>query len=158
MTTIVFRDGVLAFDSRITADTLLFGHSIKGKITKEFMVAAAGSMQDVQAFIDWVCLGYTEESKRKFGLADREVEVEGIVVTKKGEVYVFDNRLYPYQITAPFIALGSGAHIAIGAMAMGANSYRAVKIASLYDTATGGDVKVLAFKKPKQPQKKVPKR
>jgi hypothetical protein len=149
MTTVCYRDGLLAFDSRITGDTLLFGQGVKGRMTKEFMAAAAGAVQDVQAFLDWVAAGYTEDTKKKFGLLDREVEIEGIVITKKGEVLCFDNRLYPYHVNAPFFAFGSGAHIALGAMAMGATAYKAVKIASIYDVATGGEIKVLGFKRKK---------
>jgi len=149
MTTVAFRSGVLAFDSKITEDTLICGKSAKGRAYKNYLAAACGDMQDIQAFLDWVGTGFKEEEKRKFGLADREVKISGIVVDRKMNVYLFDDRLYPYPMEAPFYAFGSGAHIAIGAMAHGASAYKAVKIASQHDANTGGDIKLLTFRKRK---------
>lgn len=149
MTTVTFRSGVLAFDSKITEDTLICGKSAKGRAYKNYLAAACGSMQDIQAFLDWVGAGFKEEDKKKFGLDAREVEISGIVVDRKMNVLLFDNRLYPYPLEAPFYAFGSGAHLAIGAMAHGASAYKAVKIASQYDANTGGDIKLLTFRKRK---------
>ncbi len=153
MTTVAYKSGLLAFDSRITQDTLSVGHGVKGRITKDYMIAAAGECQDIAAFFDWVEAGMTITDRPKFGLNDREVEVEALMVTKKGKIYCFDNRIYPFEIDAPFYALGSGGQLAMGAMACGASAFKAVKIASQYDTATGGEIKVLAIKKREKKRK-----
>lgn len=138
-------------DSMVTSDDGRYGRVSKGKITKEYLIAAAGSAQDVMAFIDWAEDGYklTEANLKKYGLYDRDVEVEGIIVDRKHRVLVFESRLYPMPIESPFHALGSGWKFAFGAMALGASPYTAVKIASEYDVNTGGNIKLLAFRKQK---------
>lgn len=159
ITTIAYKDGVIAMDSRVTGDTVIYGHTTKGKATKDYLAAAAGGLQEVQAFLDWVDAGYKQEDKKKFGLEGREVEIQAIVVDKKKNIYFFEDRLYPFCVNAAFHALGSGTEIAMGAMAAGASAYSALKIASQYDSATGGPIKLLSFPKPleKKIKKKVRK-
>jgi ATP-dependent protease HslVU (ClpYQ) peptidase subunit len=50
------------------------------------------------------------------------------------------------KIDDEFYAIGSGAHYAIGALAMGAAPKRAVEIAMDWDNFTGGKINVLGLK------------
>lgn len=131
----------------------MVGTVAKGRMFKNFMAAAAGELQEISAWFDWLEAGGKETDKAKFGLHEREVDLEGIVVHKDGSILIYEDRLYPYQLHAPFYALGSGGLIAMGALAAGCSAYRAIKIASQYDTATGGDIKLLTFRRPRAAKK-----
>ena len=144
MTTLAYKSGILAFDSKVTADGLCSGTMTKGRVTKKYLVAACGAAEDVEAFLDWMDAGGIQDDKKKFGL-EREVDISAISVDKKGIVRHYGGRLYPYKIQASFHADGSGGHLAIGAMAHGATAVQAVKIASTYDSYTGGKVNTLSF-------------
>ena len=149
MTTLIYRSGVIAMDSRVTEDGLMCGKVVKGRQTKNYLLAGCGDMEEVQAFLDWAEAGFKEADKVKYGLASREVEVSGIAVDREHRVLIFESRLYPYPMEAPYYVFGSGGQVALGALAMGASAYKAVKIASQFDTATGGDIKLLSFRRRK---------
>lgn len=74
-----------------------------------------------------------------------EGDMECLIVHKSGQVFLQEGYNAPYPVDGPFFAVGSGAEIAIGAMAMGASAEQAVKIAAMYDTQTGGKVTVLSL-------------
>lgn len=145
MTTVAFKRGVLAFDSKVTAGDLIFGSTSKGKKTKKFIMAACGSVEDIAAFFDWMEAGGNQDDKRKFGL-DREVDMDAIVINKKGSVTFYGSRLYPHEMHSDIFAIGSGSHLAISAMAHGASASQAVRIASKYDVNTGGTVRTLSWR------------
>lgn len=145
MTTLAYKAGVLAFDSRVTAGDTVYGGAVKGRKTNKYLMAVAGDWQDAEAFMDWVEDGAVWDDRKKYGLADREVEISAIVVNKKGQVLLYGSRLYPMIIDALFYAEGSGAPFALGAMSAGATAAQAVKIAAKFDTGTGGTVRELKW-------------
>ncbi len=146
MTTVAYKNGVLAFDSKVSSSGVHVGWMVKGRKTSKYLIAGCGACEDLQAFIDWMVSGGAQEDKKKYGL-DREVDLAAIVINKKGKVLHYESRLYPYEINSELHAVGSGADIAIGAMAFGATSSQAVKIASKFDVATGGTIKDLSWNK-----------
>lgn len=66
-----------------------------------------------------------------------EHEGRGLVLTAKGDIFMFSNCLKWLKVRQPFAAIGSGANIALGAMASGKTPKEAVKIASKIDLYTG---------------------
>lgn len=145
MTTIAIKDKILAFDSKLTADGQFSGFFVKGRRFKNHLVAAAGSAQEIEAFLDWFEAGATEDLKRKFGLHEREVDIQALSIDRKGNIFLYEDRLYPYRVDAAFYAAGSGGSIAIGAMAAGASAEQALRIAAKFDSYTGGGIKTLSF-------------
>ena len=146
MTTVAYSSGVLAFDSKITGNDGYTGWGIKGRKTSKFLMAGCGSFADMTAFMDWMQAGGVVADKKLFGI-DRKIEMSAIVVNKKGHVYFYEDYLYPFQIDAPFHAIGSGSSYAIGAMAFGATAVQAIKIASKWDNGTGGLIRQLSWEK-----------
>ncbi|KKC27327.1 hypothetical protein [Sphingomonas sp. SRS2] len=61
------------------------------------------------------------------------------IILENGAVFVVEGDGYFSAVEAPF-AIGSGASFAMGAMAAGADAETAVKIASRFDTITGGSI------------------
>lgn len=145
MTTVCFKSGILAFDSKISASGEFSGYGIKGRNVGKFLAAGCGSYEDLCAFLDWLESGGKQEDRKKFGI-DRDLNISAITVNKKGSVYQYDGRLYPYSIDHKFYSIGSGASYALGAMEHGASAIEAVKIAAKYDSNTGGRVNSLSWK------------
>lgn len=142
MTTIAYRDGVMAGDSLVTQNGVIEGYVTKVRDIKGILCGSAGNLQDVVMFMRWIEDGMVEDKKPELS-----EYFEGIIV-KDNEVIIFENKLIPIFMENKFYALGSGKHLAIGAMANGANAFNAVKIACEYDTCSGGDiVEVLREKK-----------
>lgn len=139
MTTIAYNKGVLAFDSRVTSGGVNVGSVVKGKKTRKYLIAAAGSCEDTDAWMDWMESGGKLEDRKNYGL-DKECDMECVAVDKKGRVFQYGSKCYPYTYKSQFLALGSGWAFAMGAMALGASASEAVKVAAKFDVATGGSV------------------
>jgi len=141
MTTIAYRDGVLASDSLVTlGDTKVHGSYQKIKRVGDYLVGTAGSVAFCQKFIDWMTCADEEEPPP-------EGAYSAILIDKNGKVREIENgNLLPAPRGAKFFAIGSGGPLAIAAMYAGASAVDAVKIAAKIDTSTGLPVKKLTLK------------
>ena len=138
MTTIAYRDGVLAADSQITSgNNARCGTVMKiGRAPDGYRWAYSGQTQQQERFAKWAC------GDRK---ADPDKWTEGgvgILISPEGVVREWwgDGWL---QVSSPCHAWGSGERVARGAMAAGATSERAVAICIEIDPDTGGPVVTL---------------
>lgn len=136
MTTIAYRDGILAADTKVSEDGLYCGSITKvGKIG-EVLFAATGSLFFLQSFSDWVRNGLPEPMPEDIKNDENGTGIliyrEHFLNLEKGKW----DRLY-----TDFAAFGSGRRIALGALAMGGSAIEAVEIAIKYDTYSGGDIK-----------------
>lgn len=142
MTTIAYRDGVLAADSLITSGTMRCGHEIKVKALGKLLYGSCGSCGLTDKVEAWMRSGMVgDRPPLKVGEA-------------AGSVFVFmpdDRIVWMHEdgdtvIRAPYWAAGSGERFALGAMAHGASAEEAVKAAIAHDTVSGGEVTVLRRK------------
>ena len=139
MTVICYRDGILAADRLITD-----GYSVRaGRESKIFKRNSAfygfsGSRGDIARYCDWL-----------FGpaLLDQVPTLtEGIScirVNAEGVAYGGGKPPVLLKLEAPFLSIGSGSHIALGAMWMGATAEQAVQAAIALDAGCGGPIDVL---------------
>ena len=136
MTTIVYRDGILAADSAINS-----GEKAVGTISKivpvgdGHFIALAGCIgPNFMEVADWLSgwpeIGEIPECVKKG-------EVCCLFALKSGLMLQIDGGR-PYEMKAPFFAEGSGKFIALGALAHGATAEQAVDIAIRYDNCSGG--------------------
>lgn len=141
MTVWAYRDGVLASDSLVLVDRMICGQMRKViKSGSGWLAAGAGNATDMNQFLRWVEDGKEEDSAVKLE------NLEGFLVSPKGETFIVEADLHPMKIEAEFHAGGSGAAFAIGAMARGASAIEAVKIAMEYNSSCGGDIQVVRLK------------
>lgn len=136
MTTIAYKDGVIAYDSRTTSGTL-----VNSDTTNKRHV-----VDGVSFFIAGAICDHPRLIAAYFGAeVGKHVECRALVVDA-GELFecaVSDDsgfwrtQLVPEELTA----LGSGAHFAYGAMDAGASAVEAVKIATHRDVCSGGKVR-----------------
>ncbi len=136
MTTIAYRDGIMAADSAAFADDTYGGSCVKVFRTKSGGLAAfCGSMIFSAAIQAWLQSG--EGSKPAYG-----TDVTGILVEADGAIWVVNGDGDRAQLNAPYVASGSGRIAALGAMAAGASAERAVEIACELDAYTRGPVQM----------------
>lgn len=143
MTTIAYRDGVLAADTLSTRNGAREGVAVKIVQRGDLLAGASGASDFAKAFRDWFRQGCRGDCPP---LGDPEKNwAEGFIIMP-------DDRLVTFGPTAQWAekgmfsgmnAWGSGADFARGAMAAGATAEEAVRHAMHWDTCTGGDVTVL---------------
>ena len=142
MTTIVYRDGVLAADRLVIKHEVSIGHRRKIEDVRNAdgeligWVAVCGWPPDNMSAAQWL------SKWPEIGPAPKRFEdcdAGGFFLMKSGGVWILGGS-EPFQVEADFHATGSGFEIAMGALAMGASAIRAIEIASSYDQSTGGGV------------------
>lgn len=147
MTTIAFRNGVMA------SDTLVVGGDIKSHAEKMFvrqvgrgaskrkvLIGISGTIGPAMLFVEW----YGKKSKppERFLSMSDDCDFDAIV-WDRGKLYEVDRECCPREITEPFCAIGTGAAAALGAMHKGATAQEAVRIAIKVDSLTGGTIKIM---------------
>lgn len=137
MTTIAYRDGVLAADSLVTEGSSRAGMADKiGVARRGGFWGVVGSLCYLNAYLEWL---EAEEGKPPEAKETSLIRVMADGAIREWcEVGWVDCR-------APFYAFGSGGAYAMGAMAQGATAVQAVHIAIEYDTKSGGDITVLSL-------------
>jgi len=140
MTTIAYRDGVLAADTQITCGGTIGGYAQKAFRKGAVLYATAGSSGPGEAFRNWLEGGMKGDAPDM--AEDKDSDGHGYIFPGGDRVVWRYNKVWASH-SAPFFAYGSGADIALGAMAMGATAEEAVRVAAKFDTGTGGEVTVL---------------
>lgn len=145
MTTIAYRDGIIASDSRATWDDWSMSkcvklYRVKSKVDPvkgDVIVGTAGSGSASLLFVDWL------EAGGPPALHDRGVneytEFECLIVHKSG-IWMADRLCRLEQLDEDFWAAGSGRQAALAAMHCGKSAVEAVRIAARIDSFTGGRV------------------
>lgn len=153
MTTIVYdkRNKVIAADSRNTdnggarwlvdkIETLPDGSFVLG----------AGHLYTIAACKHWAKSGFAETKRPDFtffleDMEDRDFSV--LHITKDGAVVtLIDGEMQPQLVTNDYMAIGSGAAYAIGALEAGASAIEAVEIACKHDGNSCLPVTTYSFK------------
>lgn len=140
MTTIVYRDGVMAADSRAYAgDSSTIG--MKTKIHRLDDGTLFGASSNAVG-ADGILRRWVEAGCLPAQASDMKPDTfEVLLVRPNGDVfYAHDNLGLTGPLTADFFAIGSGDKYAKGALRMGASAVKAVEVASLEDAWTGGPI------------------
>ena len=137
MTTIAYKDGIIAYDSRVSAGGTIYDDNCDKRVKVEdtyfFFVGETAGEADLA---DWFL-----HRKRTEQLGDTHAMVfyGGALYTigydKKKGYYSNPERL------ANVTAIGSGSICALTAMDLGCTAREAVKMAMKRDTATGGRIR-----------------
>lgn len=145
MTTIAYRDGIMAADSRAFS-----GGSTPIGFKRKLFEMPDGSVVGVSTnqpglgewFVDWLSGKISEDPHNiREPVLQGNTEFTALHVTPLGNVFFYHDSLYPSgPLTDEFFAIGSGDRYAIGAMLMGASAVRAVEIAMQVDPWTDGEI------------------
>ena len=142
MTTIAYRDGILAAGTLCTINNSIEGRVVKIARRGPIMAGAAGSAPMCRAFLDWFKAGMQGEAPATQHPVSSDWNYWGLIVTPDRLVTLMASGWMSHR--APYYAMGSGAEYALGAMAAGATAAEAVEAAMRHDTRTGGEVTVLS--------------
>lgn len=148
MTTIAYRDGVLAADTLLCGGDTRVGYWPKAFRIGRVLAASSGTTAYAQVFVDWVRSGMKEPRPP---CHDGEKDGEGAcgwVYHPSGYEVGFWPKTGPVVMRAPFYSHGSGGEIALGALQQGATAEEAVRAASKWDNNTGGEITVLRHDEP----------
>lgn len=143
MTTIAFREGVLASDSRcvaegagITSGPKIFRVKVK---RSEHLVAAAGWHPSILMFVEWYKTRDRDLANRIHTQCTGDKSFEAVIWTGR-KLLSCDESLMLDEETEPYMAFGSGAPHAITAMDCGKSAADAVRLAAKRDPNTGGRI------------------
>lgn len=139
MTTIAFKDGVMAADSMQSGDfidpveckKILKIKVYNNVIPTDVLVGCAGQVSALSAFIAW----YKECKKPEKWPAGFEEGFSALVYHNSELLYYGGSYGYGIDV-GKFSAIGTGSEIAMGAMMAGASAVEAVEIACDLDTGS----------------------
>lgn len=148
MTTIAYKDGILAADSRETSGDDDDSGQLAAQCEKLFrvadcVVALQGDTTAGMVWLTWfrsvhetaaVLHHVPDDLVERF--LEHEADFTAVVLTPSGALYIYDEWGLPQRITAPYYAVGSGAKVAYGAMHAGAGAVAAVEAACAHDPYT----------------------
>lgn len=140
MTTIAYRDGVLAGDTLVTENGLRVGHVTKCGSVGGVLWAVTGCLIHQVEFHDWLKGGLRGSPP---SMKTPEGATSSAIVIACGRLLTFDEHGQDHMPLPEFHAVGSGAPLAMGAMAAGADAEQAVRAAIALDVYSGGDVVVV---------------
>jgi len=142
MTTVAWRQGVVAFDSRLTqGGDIMTEFLTKVRLSNVHPVVYAGCGSAGQFHCAGILLDQMEllpwdnpnwQPNDNFDMEDATI----MIVTAQDQVYYIEGK-YWFPVEAPFCAMGSGGVAARAAMMAGASAEEAVAIACKLDTGSG---------------------
>ncbi|EXF95790.1 proteasome subunit beta [Pseudomonas fluorescens HK44] len=140
MTTIAYKDGVIAYDSRITSGTQISYDDYEKCVERD----------GVQFVITGHTSDYAKLTGAYFGEPATDISASAMAV-EDGQVWYIghddDTGIWKSIILADkSYAIGSGSSHALTAMDMGASAYQAVEMAMKRDSCTGGKIRTLTVK------------
>ena len=146
MTTIAYKDGVLATDSRATWDGHVKSNCVKmwriqsrvDPVKGEVLIATAGDLYAALLFKDWLELGGEPKLKDR-GVDGTEGDFDAFIAHKSG-IYAANHLCRIEPVYMDEWAHGSGRLAALAAMACGKSAVEAVRIAARFDAYTGGRI------------------
>jgi ATP-dependent protease HslVU (ClpYQ) peptidase subunit len=139
MTTIAFRDGVMAADSAaVMGDTIVHRMKKIQRMPNGALAGFAGDVEQALALLDWL-----RDGQR--GRKPKSKDVALIYVTPSGKILHYNGGRKAHPIAEPYYAIGTGKDVAFGAMYAGADAKTAVRAAIKRDTHSRGPVQVMAL-------------
>lgn len=132
MTTIVYRDGVMAGDTAMMDRGTYCGQYQKVcRADDGKLLGVCGCLGTVADLRDWFMAGAEGDPP-----AFKDEDSEGLLVHPTGRAEWIGPKQKRLDIEGPFHAIGSGFRVAMGAMAAGADAERALEIACDLDIYT----------------------
>lgn len=138
MTTIAYRDGTMACDSRLTGGFVSLAPS-KVIVGKRLMVGFCGDYAGGYVGAQYLA----EESQDKPDTCSEDDNE--YIVTDGKKIWLADTKLRLAPVGDRFWAVGSGGIAAMAAMYAGADAKTAVQIAIKVDENSGGKVKTFTL-------------
>jgi len=146
MTTVAYKDGVIAGDTMLTScqDTLE-GYCTKIGKNGDFLTGISGELTPISTYLKWFHSFDTFAMKHFDDWTELDGTFRAILVHRDGRRWSVGPFGVTCEVTMDLTAIGSGEDLAKGALAAGATPAEAVAIAIQFDPYSGGKVDTLAF-------------
>ena len=142
MTTLAYKDGVLASDSMALNSWNILGAKSKIDRRGSILFGASGRSSSIcRAFVDWGRRGFVGDPPSM--RVDDDNNACGFIFPGGDQILMFTHD-GPNEFRAPFFAFGSGGEHATGALAAGASPQEAIHIAARFDLGTNLPLRVVA--------------
>jgi ATP-dependent protease HslVU (ClpYQ) peptidase subunit len=148
MSTVAYRNGIMAADSAGWSGDTYMGTHAKMRQVGTRLVGCVGGLASIELFMEYMkkrtaaALQKLKELEHKTDqdsnqtTTTSDLDLAAICVDSDGSVSIWDNSLVPITVEADYYATGSGEEYALGAMAMGAAAEQAVRAAAHHDAHT----------------------
>lgn len=163
MTTIIYDaknkqmlgDGRISQGTQVTKDDFVKVHNING-----ILVGAAGVVTHMLKFFDYFEQNTTAEifQQETMGLVNivfpetpNEDQFEALVAYPSGELFLFEGNSSILLGQDVSFAIGSGGPYALGALESGAAGEEAMRVATKFDTMSGGEITVVQLEEESEP-------
>lgn len=144
MTTIAYRDGIMAADSMLSDWGEIKRKTEKIFVFKDAVIGTAGEDGDILKFLEWWEAGH-DPAKRPKRSTVKELHL--IVALNTGVVEIWAEDYIGEPVLEEFCAIGSGRAVAYGALEMGATAKEAVRISCKWNTASALPVRAVDVRK-----------
>ena len=135
MTTIAYKDGIIAADTQVTDGAFICGRVSKIERLEDGRIAASsGNIFYGQQFIDWL------NGKIEKPVFDQDFNA--IVISQNGSAVEYEKSLVPVKATMPWTA-GTGGKFAFAIMHNGGTAEEAVKVACELDIYSSAPIEVV---------------
>ena len=143
MTTVVFRDGVMAADSRIIDGNLIEASTYRkvGRLGRRAKFAGVYAVTGATTSSQYLLRLLNSGAWEGIGTPGQSSDGQVHVALTDGRFFFVGVDGVTECAPAPFYAAGSGRAIALGALQMGASATKAVKVACKFDVYSGGPVR-----------------
>ena len=147
MTTIAFRDGVMAADTMAHSSEKLCRSKKLFRVSNGEVIGFSGVWIDGKLFVDWYDKGADRDEPPPWRTqGDEKVNFNALVLTADG-IYEWSYELVADRVLDDFWAIGTGSSAALAAMRCGRNAQEAIYIAMQIDPYTGGEVETMELAK-----------
>jgi hypothetical protein len=142
VTTIAFRDGVMAGDTLVADDEVRFPcHERKVfRLRDGSLVGLCGDLAQTQGFINWLRRGMPGECP-PFDKSD------AMIVRGDRALTFCEGGRFSTLTGVPYVALGSGRLLALGCLWHGGTAVEAVRAGIAHDPASGGKVQTVRLRR-----------
>lgn len=151
MTTVVYKDGILASDGLVVEGSrVLYTDYEKSTLIithlDQYLVGFAGTLSWLEVFHEWVKLDMNPDCVPDVPENSEDVSLfEAVVVPRSGDgAFLFEN-FKKIAIGQRPACLGSGADIALAGLLSGMTVVEAIELASKVDIYTNNNIQTVTF-------------
>lgn len=156
MSTVAYRDGILAADTQGTWDDQPHVLQLKIFRTERFLIGFSGRFFNAMPVLKWVKDQPEDRHPMDFWQAEdaprivQEDVMSAHLIDRAGDKFILNDTGHCNRIAThrEYDAMGSGGDYACGAMAAGATAIEAIQYAQELDIHSGGPVAYVTFDHP----------
>jgi ATP-dependent protease HslVU (ClpYQ) peptidase subunit len=153
MSTVAYKDGIIAGDTMMSFGSELIGGVRKVGRTENFLFGYVGQMSGMYRMYKWVnnLPEYTDPNdfyEHADTLNMGDIDGSAILISRTEDIWALSAAGGMILLRRAYESVGSGSTYALGALASGASAIEAVKTAITLDAYTGGKVETVTFKDP----------